>query len=274
MADKIFTLFHYSMVPIEQLDIETAVGMSREEWMRYALSQPFKFLYRGGVELHWTPKGELDEAFYGLIQRQRSHSLHRSPDEGGDEIVTEEWQGAYVVIDPTTHNEGQRIAVENDVVGRPETLIKYLMMSINEKVEAPYQIESEPIFDAKSFWAFVDAYGSRLKSIRFKFVVPNMWGTESELEKELQGTREATGAERVGIEFSSEHGVDATSGRVVNGVEYAEKGAGKVLARSMGGAIYRSDSSPKKTELKVVDAFSEMGADFLRGMRKRILGRE
>jgi hypothetical protein len=262
------------MVPIQQLDIETKIGMSREEWIRYVLSRPFQFSYRGGVELHWTPKGRLEESFYGLVQRQRAHSLHRSPDEGGDEIMTEEWQGAYVLVDPTVHNEGQRIAVENDVVGRPETLLKYLMAAINERIDAPYQTEFEPIFDADSFWSFVDEHGSKLKSIRFKFVVPNMWGTEKELERELQDTRDKTGAERVDIGLSSEHGVDARSDQVANGVEYAERGSGKIFARSMGGATYRSNDEPKRTEISYLNDIALMGENFLRDARKRILGRE
>jgi hypothetical protein len=31
----------------------------------------------------------------------------------------EPWQGAYVLIDPTTHETGQRVAIEIDAVGRP-----------------------------------------------------------------------------------------------------------------------------------------------------------
>lgn len=274
MSDRYFTLFHYSMVPIRQIDIETRTDLSREAWMRSALSKPFSFPYRGDIELHWTPKDDLEEVFYGLIQRQKPHSLHRAPDEGGDEIVTDEWQGAYVLVDPTVHEDGQRIAVENDVVGRPETLLKYLIKYINERHDAPYQTEVEPIFDAKSFWSFVDEHGSRLKSIRFRFVVPNMWGTEKELEKELQETGEKTGAERVGIDLSSAHGVDAKSDQVANGVEYAERGAGHVVARSIDGALYRSDKAPRRTELKSLSEISEIGVDFLKEERMRILGRE
>ena len=41
MPQKVFTLFHFSLVPINQLDIETRAGDSREEWLRYALSKTF-----------------------------------------------------------------------------------------------------------------------------------------------------------------------------------------------------------------------------------------
>lgn len=253
MLEKSFTLFHFSMLPVRQLDVETKVDLTRENWLREALSEPFSFPSRGGAELFWVPKGELEESFYGLIQREIAHARHRPPNEGGDEIVTEEWQGAYVVLDPTSHEQGQRIAVENDVVGMPEPLIKYLVKEISSRPEAPFVTEVEPIFDASTFWSFVDKHGGLLRWIKFQFVVPNMWGTESELEQELKATRDDTGAERVDITMRGEQGVEAPSNRVTQGVDYAEKGAGKIVARSKDGTKYQSDDVPKRTTLEILN---------------------
>lgn len=274
MADKFFTLFHYSLLEVRQLDIETRRGLTREEWIRQILSERFSFAYHGGVMLEWVPKENLDEAFYGLIQRQVEHALHRSPDEGGDEFVRTEWQGAYVIIDPTTHDLGQRVAVENDVVGRPETLMRYLFQAINDRIEAPYIGEVAPVFDAGTFWSFVAEHGEQLSFIRFRFIAPNMWGTESELERELKNTRAETGAEKVDVKLSGDEGIDATSERVAQGVSYAEKGSGRVNARSKDGAYYTSEEAPMRTVLDAIDEKGGLSLSYLRYMKNRILGRE
>ena len=104
MAQKTFTLFHFSLVPIAQLDIETRPKETRESWLRHALSESFEFTHWGGGKLYWVPLGDIDECIAGLLQRTRQHEHHRSPAEGGAEVVTEEWQGAYVLIDPTHHD--------------------------------------------------------------------------------------------------------------------------------------------------------------------------
>ena len=273
MAEKSFTLFHYSLLELRQRDFETA-QLDRELWIRTVLSNRLTIPYRGDVELEWVPKGNLDEAIYGLLQRQVDHVLHRPPDEGGDEITRTEWQGAYVIIDPTLHDAGQRIAIENDVIGRPETLLRYLFRAINQRIDAPFVGEVEPLFDASTFWSFVDAHGEELRFIRFRFVAPNMWGSENELERELRNTRKDTGAERVDVRLTGEEGVDATSDRVSQGVAYAEKGSGRILARSKDNATYDSDDAPRKTFLEVIDDTIGVSAQYLREMKDRILGRE
>lgn len=206
MSERFFTLFHYSLLQVRQLDIESRTELDRESWIRFVLSKPFEFAYHGGARLVWVPKGDLGESIYGLIQRQVEHLRHLSPVEGGDEVVGEEWQGAYLVIDPTDHETGQRIAVENDMVGKPDTLMRYFFSAINDRPDAPFVAEVAPIFDAKTFWNFIEENGEDLRFIRFRFIAPNMWGAESELEKELKETREDTGAERVDVKFSRGRG--------------------------------------------------------------------
>jgi len=235
VAQKAFTLFHLSLVPVDQLDIETRTGDTREEWLRHSLAHTFEFPHWGGGTLYWVPLSPIGESLFGLLQRTRPHEHHKPPEDGGAEIVSDEWQGAYVILDPTHHDEGQRVAVENDVVGNPRALLKSLVATINERAAAPYQIEIEPLFDASRFWAFSKRHDDILKSVTFDFVVPNMWGTESDLEKDLDETGKQTGAERVTVGLSAEHGIHTENQKVRDGLEYAEKGAGTVRARALDG---------------------------------------
>lgn len=273
MAERYFTLFHYSLLQVRQLDIESRVDLDREAWVRFVLGESFEFAYFGGGRLVWVPKGDLGECVYGLIQRQVEHVRHLPPGEGGDEVVGEEWQGAYVIVDPTNHETGQRVAVENDMVGKPETLMRYLFEAINNRADAPFFAEVAPIFDAGTFWNFISENGEELRFIRFRFIAPNMWGTESELEKELKETREDTGAEKIDVRFSGSEGVLATSRRVTQGVTYAERGSGSVFARARNGERYTSEDSPKRTSIVAPDGLIGFGIEFLKEMRDQILGR-
>ncbi len=274
MTERKFTLFHLSLVPVQQTNFDMRLGDSREEWLRFALSEPFEFLHRGGGQLYWVPHGDIEETIFGIVQRTRSHGHHLPPDKGGTEVVTEEWQGAYVLLDPTHHDEGQRVAVENDVVGRPRALLRSLVSAINDRPDAPFQIEVEALFDATEFWAFARKHNHLMRRITFDFVVPNMWGTESDLESDLDDTGKQTGAERVKISMFGQHGVTTDNPKVRNGVEYAEKGAGTVSATAPDGTRFSSTRRPKVTK---IPAFSEAGQPlkgYFHALKKRILSRE
>jgi len=216
----------------------------------------------------------VDECIFGLLQRTRPHEFHKAPQEGGAEVVAEEWQGAYVLIDPTHHDEGQRVAVENDVVGQPRALLKSLVSALNDRNEAPYQIEVEPLFDASRFWSFARRHDNVLKSVTFDFVVPNMWGTETDLEKDLKDTGKQTGAERVTVGITGEHGVMVDNQKVRDGVEYAEKGAGTVRARALDGQRFYSTARARITRIPAVKAGGAALVDYFSKLRKKILGRE
>ena len=273
MTERKFTLFHFSMLPIAQVTFTMRAGDTRESWLRYALSDTFEFEHLGGSALHWVPQGTSDECIIGLIQKTKTHELHEPPEKGGGEITREEWQGAYVVVDPTHHDEGQRIAVENDVVGRPAALIKSLSRYLNQHNEAPYQIEIEPLWDASRFWAFARSHDNVMKRIDFDFVVPNMWSTESDLDADLRETGQVTGAERVSVGFRSEHGVSTNNPKVREGVDYAERGAGILSARAMDGSRFRSTKTLLVSKIPAVKAGAEAMVTYFGGLKRIILHR-
>lgn len=273
VAERRFTLFHFSLIPISQMTITMRTRDSREEWLRFALKGPFEFDHFGGSRLYWVPQGEAGECIVGLIQKTKIHELHKPPGEGGGEISKEEWQGSYVMLDPTHHDEGQRIAVENDVVGKPGSLVKSLAKAINGRDEAPYQIEIEALFDAARFWAFSNKHDNLLKRIDFDFVVPNMWDTEKDLDEDLRDTGNVTGAERVRIGLSSEHGVSTDNQKVREGVEYAERGAGTLSARAMDGTPFRSTKQPLISKIPAAKAGADAMVKYFGGLKRIILHR-
>jgi hypothetical protein len=274
VADKRFSLFHLSLLPVEQLDFST-LDMTREEWLRHVFSRPMEITYRANESVHWVPKPNpaSSVSIVGIIQKQRSHSLHRPPSEGGAEILEKEWQGAYSVIDPTDHEEGQRIAIENDVVGLPATLLRYLVDEVNRRDDRPYNIKFDPIFDGGSFWEFAEASGNILEWVRFDFTAPNMWGAKTELDRELRETRDETGAEKVKVEFRSQQGIKATAKKIQQGVEYAERGAGDISAKSLTGKRYSSKKKQRRSAVPPPLEETEDKAGYLARLWKTILGR-
>ncbi len=273
MASRNFTLFHLSLIQPRQVDLEE-VKATREEWLRKILADEFKFEYRAGGYMHWVPKDDVDECIFGLLERKRPHEHHEPPERGGGEVITDEWQGAYVLIDPTHHEDGQKVAIENDVVGKPSSLLANLMNAVNKRHDKPYQIEFEPIFDSNTFWQFADKHDSVLSNITFDFVVPNMWGAKNGLDKDLRETGAQTGTERVKIGLSSKSGVYTDNQKVADGVEYAERGAGTIKARSFDGTTYTSENSVKTTKVPSVKDENESMHGFFKKLKRRILGRE
>lgn len=239
MADRTFSLLHLSLVG-RQRSLFGQFDGSREDWLRFALAENFSFSGWGNRELVWVPKRVSDGLIFGLVQGKAPHPHHESPNAGGGETVSDFWQGAYVFLDPTHHEDGQKLAVENDVMGKPRALAKALFDHLNEREDAPYTTIPELIFDESDFWSFSSDNGDILKYIRFRFVVPNMWGPQNELDEDLKETGKETGAEKVDVTFSGKGGVTTRNSKVRTAVEYSQRGAGEIRARSMTGKNFSS----------------------------------
>lgn len=241
MASREFSLLHLSLIERERMLFDQFDG-SREEWLRAALSEEFAFLGYGGRELYWVPKRAKDGLIFGLIQGKSTVSHHEAPSVGGAETTSNLWQGAYLFLDPSHHDDGQKLALENDVLGKPRALAKALFDHLNSRTEAPYTTIAELIFDDSDFWRFSAENGDILRYIRFRFVVPNMWGPQNDLEDDLKNTGKETGADKVDVTLSGEGGVTTQNDKVRTAVEYAKRGAGEIRARSQTGQNFDSKS--------------------------------
>ena len=224
--------------------------------------------------MHWVPLDDVGGYIFGLLEQKRPHEHHLPPERGGAEIITDEWQGAYVLIDPTHHGDGQKAAVENDVVGKPGAILGKLIEAINRRNDKPFVIEFEPVFDSTSFWEFAKSNDMILRNIKFEFVVPNMWGAKSALDEDLKDTGEQTGAERVSVGFKGSGGVYTDNQKVKDGVEYAERGAGEINATAMDGTPYSSKTKSKTTKIPEVKGDKKTMHDYFSSLKEKIFGRE
>ncbi len=272
MLGKRFTLFHLSLTP-RQPDLFVRFEGTREDWLRQSLQDPFELASPTGP-LHWVPLQSDSEVIIGLIQRTRRHIRHKSPEEGGAEVSDAEWQGAYLLLDPRSHDDGQKAAVERDLVGRPTALLKALVESVNLRPAAPYHINVEPLFDGERFWHFSAKHLNKLRWITFEFVVPNMWDVANDLEEDLKETGKETGAQRVTVSFQSQDGVSTDTKKIKEGVSYVERGSGSLKAKSLTGERFNSADTSRTTIVDVPVEETTTRLDFLRQLTGRILGRE
>lgn len=252
MAERTFSLLHLNLVGRQRLLFGQFDG-TREQWLREALKESFAFSGWGGRELVWLPKRSADGLVFGLIQGRSPHYHHESPNAGGAETVTDMWQGAYLFLDPSHHDDGQKLALENDVLGKPRALAKALFDHLNEREDAPYTIIPELIFNQSDFWNFSHDNGNIMEYIRFRFVVPNMWSPQNDLDDDLKETGTETGAEKVDVTFSSKSGVTTQNDKVRMAVEYTQRGAGDIRARSMTGDNFSSVTKPAQKSVPKAD---------------------
>jgi hypothetical protein len=273
----VFELFHLSLLEQRQLDLyETPPALTREGWLRQCLGKRFAFEHRNS-QVHWVP-AETDTAFIiGNLVRSHPRRHHAPPEEGAMEVVSDEWQGAMVVIDPTHHEDGQKVSFERDeTIGRPRPVLQSMATHLNALPLAPYAIEPKPIFSEASFWGWAAAHEFRLHSITFDFVVPNMWGSKNALDEDLKQLG-SVGVSRVKVamnEGDKKEGIDAQSQQVRDGVDYAAQGGGSLTAKAKNGDTFTSTNDAAIAKLPTTSAELSGGIKALTKWFPRLLGRE
>jgi len=269
-----FEIFHLSLVERLQGELFDNPSLwTREKWIAHAFSNRFQFSHRGN-DFHWVPMGIDGILIAGNVVRSHLRIHHTPPDEGAEEVASKEWQGALVVIDPSHHDDGQKLSFERDqIIGRPSAVLSSMISYINNLSIAPYVIEPKPIFNQDSFWNWAAAHQFKLKHIVFDFVVPNMWDSKSELDEDLKSLGRI-GVQTARVKLESKDGIDANGQQVRDGVEYSAKGGGSITAKAKNGDNFRSTNDPKTTKIPATSAERAGGFRVISQWFQKILGRE
>jgi hypothetical protein len=191
------------------------------------------------------------EYVVGRIGKKLSISEHTPPDIGLQEIIRESWQASLIILDPKHHEDGQKIAIEEDArVGNPTTILTHIANFLNQEGHSrSYFFEFEPIFQGSSFWEFASKHRGRVSRLTFSFVTPNMFGVKNEIDEALRSMRRDENVTRVEFTLRSPAGVNTDTARVRHSVEYAERGGGHVTARAKTGERYDSKAAAVTTAL-------------------------
>ena len=272
-----FQLFRLSLLEVRQMNLLRSNEMSREEWLKEVFSEEIPFTHYG-TKFHYSPA--LDDSGDGVVVgRIGKHVLRDEnlpPEEGLKDFTRDTWIASVLVLDPTDHEDGQKLAIQDiSKVGKPASLIRTLVQIINEKFNGPFQIEVYQIVDAESFWQYVEQNRGNITSVSFEFVAPNMIGADDDFHKEMRAFKNSERARKVGLKFQNEDGVNPETDRVRRAVNYAlTESKGKVTAKAKGKPNYNSDNKAKKSEISDV---KEKGLELVKiakDLANRILGRE
>lgn len=273
----IFELFHLSLLEVRQIGLfEQGPRPSREDWLRGALADGFTFQHRS-TECHWVPAEPIDQVIAGNVLRSHPRRHHVPPEEGGHEVVSDEWQGSLVLIDPTHHDDGQKVSFErDDTLGKPDAVLQSMAAYINALPNAPYVIEPKPIFSESSFWSWAAAHEYRLHSVSFEFVTPNMFGSKTAFDEEMKEFGEA-GVATVKMKLDEGGrggGIDARSEQIRRAVDYSAQGGGSMTAKAKNGDKFSSTGETKTARLPATPEERNGGLKAIAKWFPRLFGRE
>lgn len=252
-----FDLLRLSMLPRAQLDAferHKADGSeyTREEWLRAIFSEKFSFLHfkeHFNYEPEPDTPDDLDGLIVGRIGRQISVSEAQPPEGALRPVERTTWKAALFLIDPTAHDDGQKVAVEvSPIIGRPQPVLQSLANHINLRSE-PFHLEVNTISDPQSFWDFVKANRGQITSVTFEFVAPNMFGHEEDYVKEMNDLKEKERVQKLKMELQSKEGLILETDRVERAVDYAAKGGGAIQAKTKRKTRFSSKDKTRKVRI-------------------------
>lgn len=274
MAEK-FDLFRLSLTERStQEDLFLDSIPNREEYLRKLFATNFQFSHYGNTLHYVVQDPNANGRIIAMVGRVYATDENTPPEEGFKQAIHQGWKAAIFVLDPTHHADGQKISFHHDqLVGRPSSLIRSIVNAFNENSLAPYHIEVEPIFSAKSFWEFAESNKGEITSLTFEFVTPNMFGGSDEVTNELRNFRDIEKAQKVTVKIQSSDGLETNTEKVKESVDYVTKGAGTITAKARGGQQYNSTKQSQQVTLP--DTLSkESLVDRVRQNIGRLLGRE
>lgn len=275
-----FHLFRLSLREREQGDLFVDVDMkTREEWIRALFQTETNFTHYGTLYTYIPVYLKYrTDYLYGKIGREKIEIESLPPEDGLKTYTRETWQSSAIVIDPTPHSDGQKVALQfNSDVGDPSALAPRLIKALEERQKLIHYLTSiNPITDSQEFWDFVKKNRDSITSIRVELEVPNMFGADDEYDKEMKQYKEKENAQRVAIEIKNPDGVNAESERVKYTVDKAmNQGRGSITARARGKRKFKSSAKQVISEVPHYVSLEELDVNDPSDTNlKSILGRE
>lgn len=277
-----FDLFRLSLRKRQQADISDYLEdtKTRYEWIRHIFSQQVEFRHRGSdyvyIPLQDSGGGEV---VVGRLGRKVYQLENRSPEEGYEEYIHDAWKASVIVVDPTEHKDGQKLAFQhNSDVGKPQALAPLLIRAMERKQDwLQFLTSVHPITNKEAFKDYVRRNEGKITRIRFELEVPNMFGAEDEFDKEMKAFRDKEKAQKVIVEIKNPDGVNAESDRVKFTAEKAmSQGTGTVTASAVGrGNKFSSKEQQESTTIPVEgDGDTEPLVKKASSLASWILGRE
>jgi hypothetical protein len=190
---------------------------SRESWLREIFSRETEFIHRR-KHFVFVPDAEftVPPLIGGRVGRQRTVKENDPPEGGLHESIRSIWRASVLVLDPTHHDDGQKlwIQAQDEEIGKPLSLIRSLAMHFNRSSDAPYTIDVNGIVDPQSFWDFVAKNKGDITTVTIEAVAPNMFSGKDDFVNELRNLRDKERAQRLKVEIKNDSGLNPDTERM------------------------------------------------------------
>lgn len=244
MKTTAFKLFRYQLLPVTrhaQIDlfheIRTVedIEHNKNSFFSELLSKMPKLRHRN-IETSQKVCFYKNDVLCLKIAAQKT--IERDTENFSKERI-DNWPHVTVLInnDPTV----QMIAISENIraFSSAEVVVKVLQNAFNNRLRA-YQVKMhvEAIFDKQEFWSLVDKYETKLQSVKFELISPNLANISKSLTLDLKQLNKDTNSHKTNLEFNSPTGATLEinpNNVTLNGlVDYAAQGGGNISVKVKG----------------------------------------
>lgn len=233
-----FELYRYQLLPIDRyLQGDLLTGVSSIEDLIARKNEFFAEAIRGtsnfsGKRHETVTKKLYDKDDFFLLKIATNRSIHRETKEFKDELI-DNWPSLYIGV--WNHPDIQMIMVQKRTAAfaNSETAVKMLISAISKQLSRHHlRTIEEPLFEKQKFWAIIDKYKGKIKSVEFEIVTPNMANISGTLPEDLKEFAKGTNTARSMLKISSDPEAPLhleEENQTLQGlVEYTSKGGGNI----------------------------------------------
>ncbi|PKN16532.1 MAG: hypothetical protein CVU66_00580 [Deltaproteobacteria bacterium HGW-Deltaproteobacteria-23] len=151
----------------------------------------------------------------------------------------ENWPNVTILIN--NRQDIQMIAVSKNekAFTSSAVIIKSIVALVNARLKSyQLQMHAEAMFDKKEFWAIVMSHRTRIQTIKFELISPNLANISSQLKLDLKQLNKDTNSHKTNLEFNSPAGATLEvneSNQMINSLlDYASQGGGDISFKVRG----------------------------------------
>ena len=264
MTSAIFELYRYQLLPIDrylQGNLLTGVASVDEliarknEFFSEALSGANSFSDKKHETV--TKRFHERDGFF-LFKIATNRSIHRETREFKDEII-DNWPA--ILVGVWNKPDKQLIAVQKRTTAfsSSEVAVKLILGKLADQL-AHHHLRAihEPLFEKKQFWAILNQYQGKVKSVEFEIITPNMANISGTLPEDLKEFARQTNSTRNKLKIESDPEAPLhleESNRVLQGlVSYSSEGGGNISVKIDGvKKKYQTSKTVKEVTLGEVE---------------------
>lgn len=252
-----YFLSEKSKLPILEAAEYEADSRSRHEFLKQELSKNFNFNH-SGVNFDYVFIAQEQQFILARIGRPKTEIKLKGPETGFTESKENSWHAVNFIMDISNHNEGQKIALENDSdVGIPLSITKSLASYLNKNIDSNWDITANPITDNSTFWNAAKENRGKITELQLTFVAPNILGGKDKTTEALRTWRDELNMQETQVNFKNADGtIEVDNQSVRDGIDVISKGGGSSKLKSGKKVIYSSqeeDVAVTKTVEKNLD---------------------